>query len=208
MARKKRIWYPGAMYHVMSRGNRKMAIFEDEEDYAFFLKTMIAVKKKYPFTIHGICLMTNHFHLSIETGEVELWKIMQSLLSLYAEWYNHRHHYTGHVFEGRYTSCMIEDRAYFLEVSRYIHLNPVKAQLVQDPLAYEYSSYGVFMEGIKDEKYRVKRTKCRTLIEILTDTSRVLSCFGFNAREQYRVFVEGEVSHADPPKGSDPMNKL
>ncbi len=89
MTRKKRIWYPGATYHVMSRGNRRVAIFNDAADYLYFLD------------------------------------------------------YTGHLFEGRYTAQLIEDEKYFLEVSRYIHLNPVKAQMVREPLAYEYSSYGL-----------------------------------------------------------------
>lgn len=75
MARKKRIWYPGATYHVMSRGNRRGAIFKDEGDYYMFMQCLEHVKKQYDFKIHSICLMTNHFHMSIETESVEIWKI-------------------------------------------------------------------------------------------------------------------------------------
>ena len=82
MARQKRIWYPGATYHVMSRGNRRSAIYKEHSDYVHFLEIMRMVKEKYPFTVHSICLMTNHFHMSIETGDTELWKLMQKILSV------------------------------------------------------------------------------------------------------------------------------
>ena len=147
MARQKRVWYPGATYHVMNRGNRRTAIYKDHSDYVHFLEIMRMVKERYPFTVHSICLMTNHFHVSIETGDTELWKLMQKILSVYAEEFNHRHGYNGHLFEGRYTASLIEDERYFLEVSRYIHLNPVKAMMVREPGAYPYSSYNLFLKG-------------------------------------------------------------
>ena len=193
MARKKRIWYPGATYHVMSRGNRRTAIFKDQLDYIHFLDVIEMVCEKHPFKIHSVCLMTNHFHLSIETYDTELWKIMQKILSIYAEEFNHRHGYNGHLFEGRYTSSLIEDERYFLEVSRYIHLNPVKALMVREPSAYEYSSYDLFIT----ESPEFGQADVRRKIAGITDTSRVLSCFGSNPREQYRMFVEGKISHAD-----------
>lgn len=141
---------------------------------------------------------------------------MQKVLSIYAEEYNHRHHYTGHVFEGRYTAQLIEDERYFLEVSRYIHLNPVKAKMVRGPMEYEYSSYGVFVDdgscadgrvGMKyisegmdetdDEIGDYRQSRCVKLINDLVDTSRVLGAFRTNPREQYRMFVEGKISHAE-----------
>ncbi len=114
----------------------------------------------------------------------------------YAMWFNQRYGYIGHVFDSRYTSCLIEDDRYFLEVSRYIHLNPVKAQMVREPLAYEFSSYGLFVGNDKDGE-GARETKCSKLISELVDTSRVLSCFRHNPREQYRMFVEGKISHAE-----------
>jgi len=196
MARKKREWYPGATYHVMSRGNRRGAIFSEHGDYLFFLELIAKIMERYPFKVHALCLMTNHFHMAVETENTELWKIMQKIFSVYAEEYNHRHSYTGHLFEGRYTAQLIEDERYFLEVSRYIHMNPVKAQMVREPLAYEFSSYGVFVngEGISGNH---KKTKIIELIDELTETSRVLSCFQHSPREQYRMFVEGKISHAE-----------
>ena len=112
MARKKRIWYPGATYHVMSRGNRRTAIFKDVSDHLRFLECVQIIKEKHPFRIHSLCLMTNHFHIAVETQEIELWKIMQKILSIYAEEFNHKYNFTGHVFENRYTAwrCVSSSR--------------------------------------------------------------------------------------------------
>ncbi len=178
---------------MMSRGNRRMAIFKDHTDYMFFLEQVSKVRKLYPFKIHSLCLMSNHFHMSLETMDTELWKIMQKILSVYAEEFNYRHGYTGHLFEGRYKASLLEDERYFLEVSRYIHLNPVKAAMVREPLAYDYSSYRLFVNQKNNETQR-KLDKC---IEDLVDTSRVLSGFRNNTKEQYRMFVEGKISHAE-----------
>ena len=197
MPRKKRIWYPEATYHVMSRGNRRSAIFQNYIDYVDFLEYMFRVKEKNSFRVYAICLMTNHFHVCLQTLDTELWKIMQKVLSVYAEEFNHRYSFTGHLFEGRYTAQLIEDERYFLEVSRYIHLNPVKARMVRTPLDYEYSSYGEYVNDDHDNMSDKKETSCRRLISELVETSRVLSCFRYNPREQYRMFVEGKISHAE-----------
>lgn len=197
MPRKKRIWYPEATYHVMSRGNRRSSIFQNYIDYVDFLEYMLRVKEKNSFRVYAICLMTNHFHVCLQTLDTELWKIMQKVLSVYAEEFNHRYSFTGHLFEGRYTAQLIEDERYFLEVSRYIHLNPVKARMVRTPLDYEYSSYGEYVNDDHDNMSDKKETSCRRLISELVETSRVLSCFRYNPREQYRMFVEGKISHAE-----------
>ena len=194
MARKKRIWYPGATYHVMSRGNRRTAIFKETYDYLDFIGCICSVKEEFGFKIHSLCLMTNHFHMALETHDKELWRIMHKLLLCYAQNYNSKYKLTGHLFENRYTAQLIEDERYFLEVSRYIHLNPVKAQMVRGPLDYEYSSYGLF---VGDGNSNNKRTKSFELISELVDTTRVLSCFRNNPKEQYRMFVEGKISHAE-----------
>lgn len=200
MPRKKRVWYPGATYHVMSRGNRRTAIFKDEADYLEFLEYLLMVRDSFGFIVHSLCLMTNHFHIALETKDKELWKIMHKLLLTYAANYNIKYKLTGHVFENRYTAQIIEDERYFLEVSRYIHLNPVKAQMVRSPLDYEYSSYGLFVainEKHKDE-YQIRvSTKLSEMIKELVETNRVLQCFRNNPREQYRMFVEGKISHTE-----------
>ncbi len=192
MGRAKREWYPGATYHVMSRGNRRTALFKDNYDYYDFLECIHRAGAVYPFKIHSLCLMTNHFHMTIETVDKELWKIMQKMLHPYSMDFNHKYHFTVHLFESRYTACLIEDERYFLEVSRYIHLNPVKAMMVREPMAYEFSSYNLFVSDGSDESEKGSYGMIRDLV----DTSRVLSCFRNNPREQYRMFVEGKISHA------------
>ncbi|WP_026494258.1 transposase [Butyrivibrio sp. WCD3002] len=191
MARKKRIWYPGATYHVMSRGNRRNSIFKDEWDYGMFMECLKSVKEQYDFKIHSICLMTNHFHMIVETGGTEIWKIMHKLLLSYAATYNMKYKLTGHLFENRYIGQIIEDDTYLLEASRYIHLNPVKAQMVREPLSYKYSSYADFVSGRNDG------CSSGSVMNKLVDTSRVLRCFQNNPSEQYRMFVEGKISHSE-----------
>lgn len=186
MARKQREWYSGACYHIMGRGNRRAAIFKSDEDNTVFLMQLKQVMERYPFDLHAYCLMTNHFHLELTTKEHPIWKIMKPVMQNYAMWFNQRYGYDGHVFDSRYTSCLIEDEIYFLEVSRYIHLNPVKAHMVRNPLDYEHSSYSIYMT---DEN--------KNGMGDLMEMERVLGAFRHNPREQYRMFVEGKISHAE-----------
>ena len=192
LSRPSRKWYPGAIYHVMSRGNRKMTLYKDRDDFLTFLEIVKKASRIFHFKIHALCLMTNHFHMAIETGDRELWKIMQWILHRYAVRFNKKYHYTGHLFEDRYTSCLIEDDSYFLEVTRYIHLNPVRAHMVSDALEYEYSSYQEFVKkmGANINEFR---SSARQLISGLVDTSRTLSYFKGNPREKYKEFVEDRI---------------
>ena len=177
----------------MGRGNRHSAIYKAEEDYCFFLRILKEIQDRNPFVLHAVCLMTNHFHLELTTKSDPIWKIMQQLMNYYARTFNQKHGYQGHLFDGRYVSCLIEDDRYFLEVSRYIHLNPVKAVMVREPVAYEYSSYGLFVGGEEDRL----AGKAGKLIAELVDTSHVLGMFRTDPREQYRMFVEGKISHSE-----------
>lgn len=177
-----RIWYENAKYHVMARSVRSLPLYKSEEDYEVFLKMIQVTKEKYPFILHSYCLMTTHFHMLITTKEDEIWKIMNRLLQKYAMYFNRKYGTRGHVFDSRYVSCVIEDGKYFLEVSRYIHLNPVRACMVRAPLEYRYSSYGSFFSDKKNE---------------LLSPQEVLDYFQGNQTEQYRLFVEGALSHAE-----------
>ena len=159
----------------MSRGNRRTAIFKDESDYLEFLEYIKETRKMFGFKLHSLCLMTNHFHIALGTGDIELWKIMHKLLLLYAANYNIKYNLTGHLFENRYTACLIENERYFLEVSRYIHLNPVKVQMVRAPLDYEYSSYGLFVDSERELTVDCGESKIRNLIADLVETDRVLT---------------------------------
>ncbi len=188
MPRKKRIWYSGAIYHVMSRGNRKTDIYKEPRDYLDFLELMKIIQKEYPFLLHACCLMTNHFHFLLETSQTELSKIMQKLLGMYAEGYNRRYSFTGHLFQGRYTASLIENERYFLEVSRYIHLNPVKAMMVKRPADYQYSSLRCYLSDMPQEP-----DPAYSFLSQIITTSRVFSSFQDNPSDHYLQFVEERV---------------
>lgn len=158
MARKNRKWFQGAIYHIMARGNYRQNIFKDDEDFKVFLLLMQDAKTKYGFKLHAYCLMTNHYHLLLETEQTEIWKIMKRINQIYAAYYNEKYRLTGHLFQGRYKSCLVENDSYFLQTSRYIHLNPVKAKMVPRAEAYPWSSYSTLI-GMKQEMIvEVKRT--------------------------------------------------
>lgn len=145
MARKRRVWYPGAMYHITARGNRRAAIFRIKHDYEMYLTLLQEVRNKYPYKLHAYCLMTNHLHLQIETISDHIQYIMKDLHSNYAIYFNKRLKIDGHVFQGRYGAQLIEDDAYFLEVSRYIHRNPLEAKMVKKLEEYPWSSYSAYI---------------------------------------------------------------
>ena len=188
MARKNRVWFPGAVYHIISRGNRRKMIYRDESDYLDFLERLEKVKIKHDLTIHSICLMTNHFHMLIGTEDVEIWKTMHMLLHPYAADFNRKYILTGHLFENRYIGKLIDSDSYFLETSRYIHLNPVKAGIVRRPMDYRYSSCADFLFTGRKKK---------TAVSHLVDPSVVLSYFGDNPREKYRLFLRDSSKHEE-----------
>ena len=134
----------------MHKGVRRSAIFEDETDYQVMLQMIKDCLEKYQCILHAYCLMTNHIHLLLETDRIEVDKFMKRMSERYAMYFNHKYSYRGHVFEGRYKSCLVRDDAYFLQTSRYIHLNPVKAGIITRPEEYFASSY-CMMIGIKDD---------------------------------------------------------
>ncbi|GAA0319152.1 transposase [Bacillus carboniphilus] len=141
MSRKHRIWYPGATYHITARGNRRAALFLEDEDYHMYLSILEDVRGFYPFILHSYCLMTNHIHLQIETIRHHIKDIMKELHSRYAVYLNKKLKVDGHVFQGRYGAELIETAEYFLEVSRYIHRNPLEAHMVNHLIEYPWSSY-------------------------------------------------------------------
>jgi putative transposase len=145
MPRKARVEYPGAMYHLMSRGDRREDIFVDDEDRRDFLKTLAEACQKTGWQVHAYCLMRNHYHLVLETPNANLVAGMAWLQSTYTIRLNHRHKLVGHVFSGRYKAQLIEggDSGYLRTACDYVHLNPVRARLLkpEDRLgAYPWSS--------------------------------------------------------------------
>ena len=150
MPRQLRIEYPGAIYHVLSRGDRKDPIFLDDGDGHDFIKTLAEACQKTGFEIHAYCLMKNHFHLVVETPAGNLVAGMRWLLSTYANRFNHRHELCGHVFSGRYKALVVEGggSGYLRTVCDYTHLNPVRAKVLPGPsrlLEYPWSSFGSYL---------------------------------------------------------------
>jgi REP element-mobilizing transposase RayT len=142
MARPLRIEYPGALYHVTSRGDRQEAIFEDDQDRTAFLNVLGELISRFRWRCHAYCLMGNHYHLMIETPEGNLTKGMRQLNGVFTQWSNRRHKRSGHVFQGRYKAILVDRDSYFLELARYIVLNPVRAAMVKHPNQWKWSSYG------------------------------------------------------------------
>jgi REP element-mobilizing transposase RayT len=129
MPRKLRVEYPGAIYHVMSRGNGRQNIFRGDVDRQDFLKTLAEACEKTGFQVHAYCLMRNHFHLVVETPNGNLVAGMKWFLSTYTIRYTHRHRLFGHVFSGRYKALIVDGsgNGYLRTVCDYVHLNPVRA---------------------------------------------------------------------------------
>ena len=145
MPRKPQIWFPGAKYHIYNRGNRKSTLFYDDEDRMKYLTTVAETKEKYPFYLNSYCLMTNHFHFNLETVQVPPGKIMHAINVNYAKYFNKKYDLTGHVFENRYNYEIIDSIEYELDLSKYIHLNPLKAGMVQRMEDYPWSSYRAYV---------------------------------------------------------------
>jgi len=141
MARPLRIEYEGAVYHITARGNEKKPIFKDDGDRLLFFDIMNQTKKRYNWLCHAYCLMTNHYHLVIETPDGNLSKGMWQLNGVYTQAFNKRHKRVGHIFQGRYKAILIQKESHLLEVIRYAVLNPVRAKLVQNPEEWRWSSY-------------------------------------------------------------------
>ena len=141
MSRPLRLEYAGALYHVTSRGDRREDIYLDDEDRQRFLTQLSDVCGLYNWVCHAYCLMSNHYHLLIETPDANLSKGMRQLNGVYSQYFNRRHNLVGHVFQGRYKAIHVEKESYLLELSRYIVLNPVRAEMVRSAKDWPWSSY-------------------------------------------------------------------
>ena len=145
MARRHRILFCGAIYHVMARGNRKAPIFVDDVDRRRFLKIVAAALEKFGAECYAYCLMDNHFHKVIHTPRANLPNVMQHIDGLYTQYENWRHRTTGHVLEGRYTGIVIDDTSYLRNAIGYVLRNPVEARLVGEAGDWPWSSYNAAM---------------------------------------------------------------
>lgn len=141
MARPLRLEYEGALYHITSRGNKRDRIFIEDSDRMKFLEILADTVKRHMWVCHGYCLMTNHYHLIIETPAAGLARGMQLLNGVYTQWFNHKHRSVGHLFQGRYKAILVEKESYLLELVRYVALNPVRAGIAQTVVDWPWSSY-------------------------------------------------------------------
>ena len=193
MARQLRISYPGASYHITSRGNERKDIFKSPKDRQRFLSYLGSASIRYGALIHSYCLMDNHYHLLIETPVGNLSQIMQHINGGYAAYFNVKHHRSGHLFQGRYRAIVVDVDEYAQQLSRYIHLNPVRAGIVDKPERYPWSSYLYFIGNKKAPEWLVM--------------DFILSYFGkkvSEAKKGYREFVDAMLGQ----KYSSPLDDV
>ena len=184
MPRPPRICFDGALYHVTCRGDNRERVFVDEADFQRYLLFLRQYKGQFKFLLHCYCLMPNHVHLVIEpSATATISKIMQCVSTRYTQYFNKRHGRVGHLFQGRFHSRLIEKDTYLLAVSRYIHLNPVKAKLCGKPQEYPWSSYAIYLEKRGDVLHLVDSSLVFSLINVPQ---------GEHAR-WYREFVESSL---------------
>jgi REP element-mobilizing transposase RayT len=167
-------------YHVIQRGNDRQVIFRSDQDRGYYLDLLSKIKQKYKFLLYAYCLMNNHVHLAIYDNGTDISQIMRSLNVSYAAYYNKKYQRSGHLFQDRFKSELVMSDEYILELSRYIHNNPVKAGLVKYPEGYKWSSFRQYMSQKKSNNN-------------LVDTEFILSLFSNNpdeARIEYNKFVK------------------
>ncbi|MEW7849457.1 transposase [Massilia aurea] len=187
MTRPLRLDFPGALYHVTSRGNRRNPIYRDEADRRIWLEVLAKVCERHNCIIHSFCQMTNHYHLLIETAEANLPQCMRQLNGLYSQSVSRRHNLVGHLFQGRYKAILVQKESYLLEVSRYIVLNPLRAHVVEALDEWRWSSHRYF---IGDE-----------LPPAWLESNWLLGRFGdtrTSAIEAYQAFVLAGIGQANP----------
>lgn len=178
MARPLRIVYPGAFYHVTSRGNERKVVFKSMRDREKFFEYLATATQRYYAVIHSFCLMDNHYHLLIETPSGNLPQIMHHINGAYTIYFNVKRARSGHLFQGRYKAVLVDIDEYAKELSRYIHLNPVRAKMVEVPEAYDWSSYNFYIGEKKPPEWLYR--------------DFILGYFGSKvsvAQDRYRQFV-------------------
>ncbi len=180
MTRKPRLHFPGAVYHVILRGNAGTQVFFTKQDRFRLYLFLQECVERFHCRIHGFCCMKNHIHLIVQVEDVPLSLAMQNVSLRYTKWINFSQNRTGHVFQGRYKALLVDADSYLLELVRYVHLNPVRAGIVKSPELYPWSGHHCYLG---DEA-----------LPWLT-TNFVLSQFGSNdlARNAYREFVNAGV---------------
>jgi putative transposase len=187
MARPLRIEFAGALYHLTSRGDRREDIYVGDADREAFLAVLADACERFGWGCHAYCLMSNHYHLLVETREASLGRGMRHLNGVYTQLFNRRHGRVGHVFQGRYKAILVQKDTYLLELARYIVLNPVRAGMVRSARDWPWSSY----------RATCGDTEARTWLSI----DWLLSAFGARrgaAMQAYRKFVSAGRGQPSP----------
>jgi putative transposase len=187
MARPQRLEFPGAIYHVTSRGNDQQKIFADTEDRDFFLSILSKVVHRYNWVCHAYCLMDNHYHLIIETLDGKLSIGMRQLNGIYTQNFNLRHHREGPVMHGRFKAILVQRDQFLREMCRHVVLNPVRTKTVRQPEKYRWSSYSSTAGLIESPDF--------------LSTDWILRQFGKqkkNAELQYQTYVHEGIGQPSP----------
>jgi len=191
MPRPQRIQYENAFYHVMNRGRGRQTIFHSDEFYVAFLQTLEEAHRRFDAIIHAYCLMGNHYHLLIETPRANLDRVMRHINGVYTQRYNRLKKTDGPLFRGRYKAILVDRDAYLLQLSRYIHRNPIdmKRPMAADLAQYPWSSYPAYINQVKAEPWlhrdktyemlgkKQKYSGYRAFVELGTD-EETLSFYG------------------------------
>ena len=149
MSRPLRLEFAGALYHITSRGNGRNLIYLQDDDFELFLQILAKVCERYNWVIHAYCLMSNHYHLLVETPDANLSQGMRQLNGVFTQSMNRKHHRVGHLFQGRYKAILIDKDAYLLELCRYIVLNPVRANMVSSLEEWPWSSWHCMLGNVE-----------------------------------------------------------
>jgi putative transposase len=182
MSRPIRIQYPGALYHITSRGNGRNKIYLNDKDYQAFLIIFAEVIKKFNWIVYAFCLMPNHYHLLIEIPSANLSQGMRQLNGVYTQKFNYLHNKVGHIFQGRFKSILAEKEGYVCELARYITLNPVRAKIADTPGKWKWSSHNEIIG-------KFKPTGC-------VDASKTLRLFHRSvpiAKKEYLDFINARM---------------
>jgi putative transposase len=220
----------GLVYHALNRGNNRADVFGDDDDRVAFLEAIAKTKERYPFSLLGYCLMTNHFHLLIRplAGQ-SISRILQSLTVAHTWRYHKRYRTLGHVWQGRFKSPVIQDDAHLLVVLRYIEANPLRAKIVTDPAEYRWSSFPYHGSGQDDpllspfpewddlgktdaerrRRWRAKVCATQSDAELTTLRSSLRSGRPFGASEWTEQMAERLKIDLKPrPRGRPPKEKM
>lgn len=190
MPRTARIAPKEFVYHVLTRGNNKQAIFKDEEDFLKYIEILKKYKERYIFKLYHYVLMTNHVHLVIEPSHEggELYQIMKGINLSYAQHFKNKYKYTGHFWQDRFKSIIVSKDEYLLACGSYVELNPVRARMVKEPKEYRWSSYGANAYGKKDDLVDE-----HVIYENLSSDE--------NIRKEYRKFVQEMLQKNEAMRG-------